>query len=358
MSGTLARAPGRVNLIGEHTDYNGGFVLPCAISRFTQAHFVASGANEISVHSAFGTAQFPAGKQNTRGFGDWRDYIRGVLSELHAIAGTLPGGTLTIESTVPAGAGLSSSASLEVAVALALLRAKNMRTQRLEVAKLAQRAENGYTGARSGLMDQLTVLFAQEGCALLIDTKELQLRSIRVPDSIAIVICNTMKTHAIARGGYNDRRAECEEAAELLGVDDLVDGDLALAQQTLPPGLLRRARHVIDEDGRVLEAADALEHEQMERFGALMYASHESLRTDFEVSTQELDLLVEIARDLGALGARLTGGGFGGCTVNVVRKDRARSFSEELARRYAERTGVAPEIYDGTPAGAASVHAA
>ncbi|MFN2449686.1 MAG: galactokinase [Candidatus Baltobacteraceae bacterium] len=363
MTPSTARAPGRVNLIGEHTDYTGGFVLPCAIANTVTARFLPQERPVLHVRTAFGQAEFTHTEQAASRYGDWRDYVRGILSEFRAACIPLCGGELTVESTVPAGAGLSSSAAFEVALALTLLNSSGTAMDRMEIALLAQRAENRYTGTQSGIMDQFAVLFGEKGKALLLDTRTLSWEALPVPDSIAIVVCNTMQRRELNAGEYNHRRNECEQALRLLqqhfpamtALRDLLPENLKKARALLPEVLFRRCRHVVTENARVLEAAGALRSHDVERFGRLMNASHVSLRDDYEVSSLNLDILVESAQELGAYGSRMTGAGFGGCTVSLVPATQARRFARALAQRYHERTGVCAEVYDGTPSGGASV---
>ncbi len=352
-----ARAPGRVNLIGEHTDYNGGFVLPCAITRGTTAVYAppdSASVHTLTIFTPFGSASVAVDTPRAFPSDGWLNYARGVLIEVASITGSLPAGTITVESDLPFGAGLSSSASFEIALALAVLHASGHTVHTLDLARLAQRAENEYTGARSGLMDQLAVLFARKDHALLIDIGRMIWQHVPLPPQASIVICNSMKQHALDSGAYNQRRAECEEAARLLGVPQLRDARIERLRD-LPPLLQRRAYHVITENERVLGAVDALQQDDLAQFGALMYASHASLRDDFEVSCEELDILVEIARGLGASGARMTGGGFGGCTVNLVHRSHAQAFARELTTRYFQQTGLSAQVYDGTPADGATI---
>jgi galactokinase len=359
----LARAPGRVNLIGEHTDYNGGFVLPCAIAVSTTVRFVPSGTRMLVVSSSFGRTEFDLDALPQNRFGDWRDYARGILFELDYAGIRVDGGTVSVESTVPAGAGLSSSAAFEVALALALVHSADAYLAPLAMAQLAQRAENTHTGTNSGIMDQAAVLFSQAGHALLLDTRALQWNAVPMPENAAIIIAETMQRRALNSGEYNMRRAECERAVELLSqamphvasLRDLNPEDLEQAARLLPADLFRRCRHVVTENDRVLRAVDALHREDLQAFGDLMNASHASLRDDYEVSSDALDTMTAAARECGALGSRMTGGGFGGCTVSVVPRERAGEFCRSLARKYHEQTGISPAIYDGTPSAGASV---
>lgn len=363
MRAALARAPGRVNLIGEHTDYNGGFVLPCAIAVSTNVQFEPNGTRTLGVTSAFGQAAFDLDALPENRFGDWRDYARGILFELDYAGIRVGGGNVRVESTVPAGAGLSSSAAFEVALALALVHAADAYLAPLAMAQLAQRAENTHTGTNSGIMDQAAVLFSQANHALLLDTRALQWNAVPVPENAAIVIADTMQRRNLNSGEYNTRRAECERAVKLLArsmphvasLRDVSAEQLDYSERLLPPELFRRCRHVVSENRRVLRAVDALNREDLQTFGDLMNASHASLRDDYEVSSDALDTMTAIARESGAFGSRMTGGGFGGCTVSAVARNRADEFCRSLARRFHEETGISPDIYDGTPSSGASV---
>lgn len=340
-----ARAPGRVNVIGEHTDYSGGFVMPCAIGYYTQATARLREAGEIAAES--------------RATG-WEPYVKGIAAELRNAGVRVPGADLQIAGNVPVGAGLSSSASLEISVALALLRLADAEMDPSALAKLAQRAENVYAGTQSGIMDQMAVLLAQRGCAMLLDTRSLAFAHVPLPREATLAICNTMVKHELATGAYNERRRQCEESARRLGVIELRDVNVAgLEKQRdrLTEVLYRRARHVVTENERVLSAADALRSNDLRHLGELMNASHESLRTDYEVSCEELDILAGLARaHPAAYGARMTGGGFGGCIVALVEAAGIAQFREYIVEAYRSATGIAPELYDGTPVDGAAAH--
>jgi galactokinase len=253
-----------------------------------------------------------------------------------------------IESNVPIGAGLSSSAALEVSVGFALSSISNVETERWELAKIGQKAEHEYAGVRSGIMDQFASVFGKENHALFLDCRSLEWSPIPL-SSAKFIICNTKTKHELADGEYNKRRADCEEAAKILGHESLRDVSLAEfngKSKELPERLQKRARHVIKENQRVLDAANALRDGDLVEFGQLMNASHESLRDDYEVSSKELDLMVEIVRrQKGVLGARMTGGGFGGCTVNLLEHNASESLIETVSTEYQKATGIAPEIY-------------
>jgi len=308
----VATAPGRVNLIGEHTDYNNGFVLPVAIDLATTVTAIPRTDRVVTVeaHDLRETDRF--GLDGIGATGTWRDYVRGVVSMLSLEHGF----DLRISSDLPRGAGLSSSAALEVGVASALSHAPAA-----EIAMLAQRVENDFVGVQCGIMDQLTVAVGREGHALLIDCRDLTTSYVPFPDDVAIVVCDSRMERRNASSGYNDRRAVCQEAARMIGVQSLRDASLSQVD-ALPPTLRRRARHVVTENERTLAAAEALRVHDLAALGELMNESHRSMRDDFEIVPPQLDALAAAVRDIpGCFGARLTGGGFGGATVNITSAD-------------------------------------
>jgi len=360
----LFRAPGRVNLIGEHTDYNDGFVFPAAINFHTWVAVSPRADDKLRAYSGTFRESIELDLRDTDPSGrkHWSDYVRGVALLLRKGGYPVRGADLLIETTVPLGAGLSSSAALEVATARALLGAFNLSMSRLELAKLCQRAEHEYAGARCGIMDQFICAHAEANCALLLDCRSLEFKLLPFHPAYTLVACNTMVKHDLATGAYNQRRAECEEGARLLGevlpnvraLRDVTLEQLCLHAAQLPPTVFRRCRHVVSENERVNRASECLQRGDMPGFGRLMGESHRSLRDDYEVSCAELDLMVEIAGQLdGTIGARMTGGGFGGCTINVVRSENVQSFSEKIAAEYQRQTGKRPEIYVSHPAGGA-----
>jgi galactokinase len=360
------RAPGRVNLIGEHTDYNDGFVLPAAIGYYTfvTASHRSDGIVEIRSDQYDDPARFLLSALPKARAGDWTDYPRGILIELQAHFRNLRGAGLSVSATLPMGAGLSSSASFEVAIALAMLSVSGDALDDVELARLAQRSDHKHVGIQSGIMDQFVVLHARAQHACFLDTRTLESKLVRVPLNAAIVIANTMVKHALASSEYNQRRLECEMGVHALrrrfpGVRALRDASLQMLERCrsrITPVVYRRCRHVISENARVLDAVAALQSGDLARFGSLMNDSHASLRTDYEVSCEELDVMVEIARSIdGVFGARMTGGGFGGCAVNLVAADRAEYFRRALVERYHQRTGLTPDLYDGTPVAGAEV---
>ncbi|HEY6243670.1 MAG TPA: galactokinase [Pyrinomonadaceae bacterium] len=352
----LFRAPGRVNLIGEHTDYNDGFVMPVAIDFFTQILLFPLDARALEFYSdnfkeevVLDFDNLP--KSSSR---HWSDYVVGVALMLIREGHELRGARLMIASDVPIGSGLSSSAALEVATAYALAMTSDLKIERVELAKLCRKAENEFVGARVGIMDQFVSFFGETDKALLLDCRSLKFEHLPVPPSAQLVICNTMVKHDLASGAYNERRQQCEEGVELLrtvlpnviALRDVTSQQLEEHRKELPEVIYRRCRHVVTENERVLDAASALKQGDVEKFGQLMNQSHQSLRDDYEVSCAELDLMVGLARKVeGVFGARMTGGGFGGCTVNLVRRDKIDQFQNTVAVGYQEATGLTPEIY-------------
>lgn len=350
------RAPGRVNLIGEHTDYNEGFVLPAAIDFSTRAELQPLKERKLEIYSEeFDEyvelnldAEFP---QPT---GHWSDYVIGVAVVLEKAGHRLKGARIRIRSEIPLGAGLSSSAAIEVVTAYALVKHSRLNIDRVELAKLCQQSENEFVGARVGIMDQFVSLNGRVNSALLLDCRSLDFKLFELPESIRLVICNTMVKHELAASEYNVRRAECEEGvrklSELLpGISALRDVSAVQLEEhheALPEVIYRRCRHVITENARVLAAAGALEALNLPSFGLLMNESHRSLRDDYEVSCRELDLMVSLAHDItGVYGARMTGGGFGGCTINLVDSDKIQNFKTVIADGYYKATRLIPEIY-------------
>ncbi len=351
---TVYQAPGRVNLIGEHTDYNDGFVMPVTIDRSTYAAVACRPDRRLVVHSATIDRTADASLDALVPQRRWSDYVFGVAAMLLSHGVPVNGANLLIDSDVPLGAGLSSSAALEVAVARALLGISGRELGRGDLARLCQRAENEFVGARCGIMDQFVSLHGAPGHALLLDCRSLDYSLIPLPSDVRVVVCNSMVRHSVAAGEYNARRADCEAAARAMAtrtphvraLRDVTAADLEQHRDVLTPGQLRRARHVISENARVLAMAPALPRGDFNTIGRVMHESHESLRGDFEVSCSELDALVELAGDIpGAKGARMTGGGFGGCTVNLVASEALTAFCERITAEYQLRTNVRPDVY-------------
>ncbi len=350
------RAPGRVNLIGEHTDYNDGFVMPAAIEFATWVAAAPRPDRKLAVYSEnfAERVEFDLDEPNATARHHWSDYVRGVAAILEQHGHPLCGANLLIRGDVPIGAGLSSSAAIEVATGYALLDLAGQAIDRVELAQLCQRAENEFVGLRSGIMDQFVSCNGRHGQALLLDCRTLEYRLLPLPSDARLVICNTMVKHSLATGAYNQRRAECETGVQHLqqflphvrALRDVKPAELAQYGRALPEVIYRRCHHVISENERVLASVTALEQRDFTAFGRLMNESHQSLRDDYEVSCAELDSMVSVARAAeGVYGARMTGGGFGGCTINLVKTDKVEKFQQVVARGYQQATGYTPEIY-------------
>jgi galactokinase len=354
-------APGRVNLIGEHTDYSEGFVMPAAIDFATLAAITPRSDNQISIFSEnFGEeATFDLDFLPHHPRHHWSDYPVGVLTILREAGVPIGGFSLTLNGDVPLGSGLSSSASVEVATALAILglapgEETTPRFTRPELARICQRAENHFVGTQSGIMDQFISCCGAAGHALLLDCRDLSYKLAPIPEGIDIVICNSMIKHSHAGGEYNTRRAEIEAGREIIRMHrpevrflrDVTVADLDRWGGEMLPNVLKRCRHVVTENDRTVAAAAALENHDLATLGRLMAESHASYRDDFEASCREADILVELAsHEPACIGARLTGGGFGGCTVNLVESEAAAGFSERLLENYRTATGISAEIY-------------
>jgi len=361
------RAPGRVNLIGEHTDYNDGFVMPAAIDLYTYAAIKPRDDRTLCIHSEniSENCEFDLDEPAPIAGGHWSDYARGVAVFLERAGYKLRGADLAISSDVPIGAGLSSSAAIEVAAGLAMLENSGIEIDRVELAKLCRQSENEFVGTRCGIMDQFISCCGKTGTALMLDCRSLEYRLLPIPSHVRLVICNTMVKHELAASEYNTRRAECEAAVRyfaerLPGVRALRDvtlDDLTSFGGDLSDALMRRCRHVISENARVAEAASAFELGDLEALRPLMAESHRSLRDDYQVSCEELDVMVELASQVeGVYGSRMTGGGFGGCTINLVRADRVAQFKESITRGYQQATGILPQIIVCSAASGAARH--
>ena len=355
-SANVYRAPGRVNLIGEHTDYNDGFVLPAAIEFYCWAAVAPRSDRKLVIHSEnfHETIEEPLDSLSPLAKKHWANYPLGVAWALRQAGKSLTGANIYITGDVPLGAGLSSSASVEVAVAFALLKENGREVDRKELALLCQKAENEFVGAHVGIMDQFVSCHGRASHALLLDCRSLEHKFVKLPADLQLVICNTMVKHELASGEYNSRRAECEEGVRILKIvlpeihalRDVTLSQLEAHSQNLAPKVIARCRHVITENARVKSAVAAFHSGDSKALGPLMQASHRSLRDDYEVSSKELDLMVEIASaQPGLIGARMTGGGFGGCTINLVETAAVNEFKRKVAAAYSSRTGLAPEIY-------------
>jgi galactokinase len=351
------QAPGRVNLIGEHTDYNDGFVLPAAIQLQTRAAITQVSGRQVFVESTAYSDKIEFGLDDPKPAPrkHWSDYVRATAWSLERQGIGLKGARLFLDSDIPPGAGLSSSAALEVASAYALLSNTGVTLAPAEIAKVCHRAENEFIGIRSGIMDQFVSCNGRSGYALMLDCRSLEVRYVPVPRDIVLMVCNTMVRHELASGEYNSRRRECEEGVAVLSrfvpgiraLRDVTQEQLARFSAELDPVIHRRCRHVIGENRRVLLATQALETGDLGTFGALMKASHQSLRLDYEVSCPELDLMCELALGVsGVYGARMMGGGFGGCVLAVTETSAGENFRHTVAAAYRQRTGVDCEIYE------------
>jgi len=352
----IFRAPGRVNLIGEHTDYNDGFVMPAAVGFSAYAAIAARRDRKLAIRSDElpGDFEFDLDHLPQQRTGAWSDYVLGVASVLRQRGHALAGANLLVHGEVPIGAGLSSSAAIEVASALALLSLGQTQLPLPEIAKLCREAENSFVGAQVGIMDQFVSCMGKAGHALLLDCRSLQFKFVPIPADIRLVVCNTMVKHDLATGAYNTRRKECEEGVRFFAkldpaIQALRDVPVRMLEQhatDLPAVIWKRCSHVVRENQRTLDAADALPAGDLARVAELMAESHRSLRDLYEVSCRELDIMVEAAQTLpGFCGGRMTGGGFGGCTVNLVRDESAADFAAQIVERYQQATGINPQVY-------------
>ncbi|HET9084117.1 MAG TPA: galactokinase [Candidatus Limnocylindrales bacterium] len=356
----VVHAPGRVNLIGEHTDYNEGYVLPIAIDRGIAIAFVPTQDRRVTLTLAATdeTTSFDLDAIAPRR-GHWIDYVAGTAWAMAEAGLGTQGFRGVLGSDLPQGAGLSSSAALELASALALSGGTAPTSDLMQLARIAQRAENGYVGVQSGLMDPFASAHGREGAALLLDCRSLEYRPVTLGlDDVALVVADSGSPRRLDRTAYNERRAQCEAAVAAIArthpgvrsLRDVTPAMLADCAGSLEPALARRAQHVVEEDTRVLEAAAAMEAREHARVGELLLESHASLRDLYEVSSPELDALVDTAMAVdGVFGARLTGAGFGGCTVDLVRRDAIDRLSEAISTRYAAQTGLVPRMFEVLP---------
>jgi galactokinase len=352
----VVRAPGRVNLIGEHTDYNDGFVLPAAIDRSIAFAGRKRADRLVRVHSLDfdASVEFSLDDIQKDGKNLWSNYIRGVSKFLEEDGHRLSGADMVFGGDVPREAGLSSSAAVEVGAAAFWKNLLRLEVDRVYLVKLSRKAENQFVGVPCGIMDQFISALGRKNHALFLDCRDLSYRHVPLRDDVKIVVCNSGVKRALAQSEYEVRLNQCRQAVAQIAsrglavksLRDVALADLEAARSVLSGILFRRARHVISENQRVLEAVKVLESGDLERFGQLMNGSHESLRDDYEVSSKELDVLVELAwKQPGVLGARMTGAGFGGCTVNLVRQEAAEAFAEAVRRGYQDALGLKAEIY-------------
>lgn len=338
-----ASAPGRVNLIGEHTDYNGGFVLPTAIPQRTHIEVSLRPDRKVVLESANFEGEsehvsYSLGEESPRHH--WSDYIAGITWALTDARLPIGGFNAKVKSDIPMGAGLSSSAALLVATLRVLREAFSLPLNDVEIALMSQRVENNFVGAKVGIMDQMASSLSDSENALFLDTRHLNYERVHLPtDKAEIFIINSGIKHSNVHGDYNRRRAECEEASQRLGVKELRDVESVAAVEGLPDIVKRRARHVISENARVLEAVEALKAKDVKRLGRLMVASHHSMRDDFQISIPEIDLLVETAlAHKEVFGARLTGGGFGGSIVGIAEPGTAKRVASIIADEFIKKT--------------------
>lgn len=356
-------APGRVNLIGEHTDYNDGFVMPMAIEKDIRMVIQLRNDKKVKAFSLdydkvieFKVDKLFYDKENI-----WINYIKGIIDELQKLGNKLQGFNLLFTGNIPQGSGLSSSAALEVVTALAISDLHNINLEAVELALLAQRAENNFVNVQCGIMDQYISRLGQKDNALLIDCRTNQYQLVPFAnENYQIVICNSKVERGLVDSEYNKRRKECNQAVEFFkqkideNIKALRDLDLESLEKykaELKKNVYKRAHHVISENQRVLDAKKALEKNDMKEFGKLLYESHQSLSADYDVSSKELDLLVELAsREKGVKGARMTGAGFGGCTVNLVKKEFVNDFAENIKKAYYQSSGIKADIYITDPA--------
>jgi galactokinase len=352
----MYRSPGRVNLIGEHTDYNQGFVMPAAIGLYCWVAIAPRRDRRLQVYSTEFEAMVSVELDDTAlsRRGDWSDYVVGTALALENSGYKLCGANILVRGEVPIGSGLSSSAAIEVSTGYALLDVSGATIDLKQLALACRQAENEFVGARVGIMDQFISAHGRAEHALLLDCRSLESKALPIPAGVLLGICNTGVKHQLAGGEYNVRRAQCEEGVRRLssvlpGIQALRDVTLPQLDQhrgLLPEVIYRRCHHIVTENDRVQQAADALLEENLPMLGTLMAESHRSMRDDYEVSCAELDTMVEIAgAQPGVIGARMTGGGFGGCTINLVDADAAEIFKLAVATEYEKRTHIRPDIY-------------
>jgi galactokinase len=349
-------APGRVEVLGNHTDYNGGYVMSAAIDRVTVVAVRKSDSARCRIFAQQKGAEvvFPLDAIHPDPHDRWADYVKGVVLELRKAGIAVEPFEAVVTGDVPIGAGVSSSASLEVATAMALLELHNAILPRWEIAKLCRRAENDFVGMPCGILDQFSSVFGEENSILFLDTRTEEHEAIALPqDAFGLILIHSMAQHTLVSGDYATRHRECMEAAawfrERIGhhvqlLRDVSWEDFQRWEAQMPEPHRRRARHVISENQRVLQGRDALRCGDVARLGEMMYASHESSRTDYENSTPELDLLVELARRYGAVGARLTGAGWGGATINLVQEQQMETFAQQVGEEYTRQTGIRPVV--------------
>ncbi|MBC7877212.1 MAG: galactokinase [Anaerolineales bacterium] len=347
----IVRAPGRVNLIGEHTDYNDGFVLPMAIDRAMWIALSPRDDSQIRIRSLDLETDAVFDLHSLAKGEGWVEYIKGMANELQNAGYKLKGFDAVMTGDVPRAAGLSSSAAVELATARAFAAVSGFKWDATQMAQLAQKAENEWVGVNCGIMDQMASAAAKEGFALFLDCRSLGYQYAPLPENVSVVILDTSTRRGLVDSAYNERRSQCEEAARWFGVKALRDVSVAefyrkTKEEKLDEVVLKRARHIVTENERVLEAVQVMKAGNVKRLGELFNASHDSLRDDFEVTNDELNIMVECAREQeSCYGARMTGAGFGGCAVALVQKENAEEFVNAVSAAYRQRSGVDASVY-------------
>ncbi len=355
------RAPGRINLIGEHTDYNSGFVLPCAIDKEITIEGKGRKDKRAILYSLNFNQKVEINlREKPKKRGDWSDYSLGVIDQYQKKGFSLSGMEIRISGNIPLGAGLSSSAALEVATAIFINVLNNLKISKEEMGLLCQRAENEFVGVSCGIMDQFASILSRKNFALFLDCRDLSYSYVPLPFSgYKVVLTDTKKSRKLSASAYNQRRRECEEAAKLLSIKDLRNIDSKEFQRVgnnLPPVLRKRARYVIEENERVLSAVENLKKGNLLSFGGLLYLSHYGLKNLYEVSCPELDFIVDEGRNIkGVIGGRMTGAGFGGCTLHLIKEESVKEFQEKVGKRFLKRFHHRPDFYLCTTATGASL---
>jgi len=352
---SIVTAPGRINLIGEHTDYSEGFVLPVAIDRNVAVAFTPRADKIIRVYSMDFDQELVVHLDDIqRSDGGWKEYVMGMAWALLDAGYALSGWQGVLAGNIPIGAGLSSSAALEVAIGKTFCVASNLDLSPTTLALLSRKAESKWVGVNVGIMDQLISAAGKEGHALLLDCKSLEFKYVPIPEEVTLVVLDTMTRRELTKSDYNTRHEEVIQATKLLGVQFLREATPQLVEETRPQmssTIYRRARHVVTENQRVHAFSNAMRNNDLLMMGQVINASHTSLRDDFEVSSPELNLIVELAqKQLECLGARMMGAGFGGCALALLKTDHVTSFSEKVFHPYYEQTGIEPHIFNVTSA--------
>lgn len=357
----IFKAPGRVNLIGEHTDYNEGFVFPMAIDRYTYVAISKRDDRTLNIFSDSYKENITINLEGAKPIKHWSDYVVGVASVFMEMGYQVSGADIFIYSDVPLGAGLSSSAAIEVSTAYALMKTNGLEIDTLNLAKICQKAENDFVGMKCGIMDQFVSIHGKENCALFLDCRSLNYEPVTLDSTKAdIIVCNTMVKHELGSTEYNKRRNECEFGVKVIKekfseVNSLRDANMAYlnaVKNSIDNVIYKRCKHVITENERTMLSVSALKNKDYRLFGELLKGSHYSLKDDYEVSCTELDEMVRIAESMDFVyGSRLTGGGFGGCTVNLIQHGKQDEFSEIIKREYHNLTGIYPDVYYFKPSG-------